>query len=414
VSVRVRHAAFVKASQDGVAVTEGAVVRADFRLAPGFSIQGRVVGADGRPPASAFIDVQAVVEHATSDSEFGDWREDGPQMGEDGSFRAVGLAPGKYRLTAHSKGAVHSATVFADAGATDVVLRLEPAFVISGIVRFRDGRPVAGADVAATRTPQDPGEYQRYDAKSGDDGKFVVEDVPAGKFEVVVSAGFGGEPGKPQSNVRPLRVANVAAGDQGLVFEVEPGLTIAGRVLLPDGKPAEEGSVSAVRVEEEAPSQGSERGAAAADAWRRQFTAVAQIHKGRFELVGLDAGKYRVSSSVDGVPAASVVAEAGAADVVVQLPRGGTIKGRVILPDGKPAKEAWVTIEDEGEEDADTPSEDTDAEGKFTLTGVTPGVHRVTASFDTDDDSYEGEIKGVTVRVDATTEGVEIKLLKSE
>lgn len=140
------------------------------------------------------------------------------------------------------------------------------------------------------------------------------------------------------------------------------------------------------------------------------------IEAGAFELVGLDKASYVLVVEAEGLPTVRVKAEAGARDLVVRMPRGGTIRGRVVRPDGKPAADACVTIEDGGEDaDMDQPTDFTAADGTFTLKGVPPGAHRVTADFDDEsDDNWQGEAKDVEVRADQTTEGIEIRLKKAE
>jgi hypothetical protein len=196
-----------------------------------------------------------------------------------------------------------------------------------------------------------------------------------------------------------------------VVVQVEPGLTITGRVVGPAGAAIGAGHVVVAPPDDAArtdPARSADQAAAEA------LDAIRQVpfDHGRFEVVGLGTGRYVLTVSADGLPAKSVTVDAGARDVSIELPRGGKLKGRVLLPDGRPAKAAWVEVDDQ--DDEDNPSVETDEDGNFVLDPVREGTHRVAATLDEDDASFEGEVKGVQVRGGAETEGIAIRLKKTE
>ena len=107
-----------------------------------------------------------------------------------------------------------------------------------------------------------------------------------------------------------------------------------------------------------------------------------------------------------------VEVSAGTTDLRVALERAatGTVRGVVVLPDGRPAAEAFVELGDEVDALAES-----DAQGRFEITDVPVGRHTASADFDDEDGvHYVGEVTGVEVRESQATENVTIQLRRSE
>ena len=103
----------------------------------------------------------------------------------EGRFELRALAPGTYRLIASTEqGARGESTVNLGAnGAGDVTLELVRGGTVRGLVRAAEtGEPVANAEVALGRGVQGP--RTRCDR----DGRFEIAAVPAGRYQLVVSA----------------------------------------------------------------------------------------------------------------------------------------------------------------------------------------------------------------------------------
>jgi hypothetical protein len=142
-----------------------------------------------------------------------------------------------------------------------------------------------------------------------------------------------------------------------------------------------------------------------------RFCVTSKVNDGRFEVIGLDAGKVRLSVDVRGCLRRTITADSGAKDILFELIRGGFIAGRVLMPDGSPATRAWVRIVDEGDDPERPGGTRSEADGTFKLSDVTPGVHRVVASCDDEKGivSVQGDARGIEVRSDKTADGVEIR-----
>jgi hypothetical protein len=116
-------------------------------LPPERTVAGRVVGPGGEGVEGATIEVVTVPRGAFSEGMSQDLV--GTTSAARGAFRVVGLGDDRVRLTASADGSV-GAPVEADAGATDVTLRLSPEAPAAIRVVDPDGRPVAEAGVMAT------------------------------------------------------------------------------------------------------------------------------------------------------------------------------------------------------------------------------------------------------------------------
>jgi hypothetical protein len=212
--------------------------------------------------------------------------------------------------------------------------------------------------------------------------------------------------GQTRPNIRVKQVVDVVAGTADLVIEVERGLTVTGRVRTQDGSPATDGVVNVYYV-----ATGGKDAMDASEQRSDQFCVSSKVDNGRFEVIGLDPRKVRLSVDARGWLRRTITVDAGAKDILFELIRGGFITGRVLMPDGTPATRAWVRIEDEGD-DSDRPrGTRSEADGTFKLNDVTPGVHRVVASCDDDKGnvSVQGDARGIEVQSEKTADGVEIR-----
>lgn len=186
-----------------------------------------------------------------------------------------------------------------------VVLRIPPAGRIRGRVIDPDGRPVEGvdlflrSDLSAGRRAA-TSRWNPITARTGADGRFVFEDVGAGRFVV----GLRLAPGKMPQWLAPVGPAHAKAGTRRIVFRLRPARRIEGRVLAPDGTPLAGATVVAQPI---VPTKVRTSGGTSTDA------------TGAFSLGGLASGEYEVSATALGVDSTDVRVHAGARDVVLRI-----------------------------------------------------------------------------------------------
>jgi hypothetical protein len=389
--VQFTHPSYVSASKGGVEAVEGKAVDVSAELGSALVLSGKVLGPDGKPFLGARIRVDLVdALPADVDPYFSPPGE--LTSSSDGSFSQTGLVAGKYALRAEADGAADSETVEAEAGGAPVTLRLLPAFSVSGTVRARQGAGLPNVRVRAKREGKEDDGGWDGSTSTNRDGRFEIRDLPAGNYEIRAETGWGGA-----ANLVPITVKGVVAGTQDLLIEVEEGLRISGTVLRADGTPAPEGWVSANRI----PGKGEEGGDARASG---------PLVDGKFELVGLAPGKYRIHVQGQDLPAKQVDVDAGSEGVKIQYGQGGGIDGRVLRADGTPVKGAWVS--------ANAPEGSTwaqsGADGAYSLRELPEGTYAVSTGIEVAGKNFHGETKGIAVVTGSVTGGVDVTLQETE
>jgi RNA polymerase sigma factor (sigma-70 family) len=288
--------------------------RRDFVLAPDATITGTAVAnaaiwiepdRDAPSPTGERAARQATVARA------------------DGRFRITGASGGRYRLGGAARGVVVTPMlVSVDAGGTaDVTVRIVPAATIHGRVVMH-GAPVSGARVTVRSGKSNV--VERHDDPARDvvavdhavtqtDGSFVLDGVPAG------ATSFTAEPVRVTTPEREL-----AAGDNTVVLEGEPLGRIRG-VVRRHGV-----SVPFARIDMNGPSQ---RG-------------ITTDGTGRFELAGLEPGKYSFYADDQhrgAIGEAYVTLRDGETlDHDIELAYGAKITGTVVDASGAPVPEVSV------------------------------------------------------------------------
>jgi protocatechuate 3,4-dioxygenase beta subunit len=400
VLVQVTHAKHLPCTQKDVATEEGRAATFDAKLTAGAAIEGRVLGTDGRAFGGASVVLELQGE-PTDEVDWADTRQRRVNSDGDGRFIAEGLAHGRWNVYATAKGAAPSETVTVTSGAAgqSVVLRLAPAMRIGGVARV-EGAAAARVQVSAQRrTAVAAGQEQPVESwdnvgsdTTGEDGRFLIEDLPAGNYRMVFSPGGWGE---NRASVLQKTVDDVAAGNEGLVVDLDPGLRIVGRVTLEDGTPAPQGWVNVSRV-----STDGKPVEQPANGW-------SQIAEGGFEVIGLPPGTYDVNVQVQNAGSKRVRAEAGGAELKIVVGAGAKVTGRVVLEDGSAASGVWVNAHnDQGGQGAVT-----DTEGRYTIAGLEAGRYRIDArQMRSPGEQRSGFVEAVETRVGDTVEAPTITL----
>jgi len=279
--------------------------------------------------------------------------------------------------------------------------------VTGRVATATDGTPLKSSRVALMPEHRTR-ESQVYAAVSDSSGRFIIKDVPAGRYQFLAThTGY----------VDQYYRSNEA--DAGVILTLQPGqevkdilfrmrlaAVITGRVNDEDGEPMSLVQVFALRrptedeLEEwEDVSLGSQRLVLAA--------AAQTDDRGQYRIFGLRAGEYCIKAVDQDEPtfqtghesvirealgsqyapvyypgvtrqAETVVLSSGQeaqADFAMRRIRGVDISGRVIGVNGKPA-DAFVYLEelgtaDFGEDHSSTP----DAKGEFKMKGIAPGSY---------------------------------------
>ncbi|MCX4247110.1 carboxypeptidase regulatory-like domain-containing protein [Paraliomyxa miuraensis] len=389
----------VSAHADGYARgSRGASIPGTFVelfLTPESVVVGKVVWADsGKPVAGARI-----AASGGSGAFFLGFGGGGPgsvHSEDDGSFRLEGLQPGSYKLRVSDDELVGMADekIHVGLGQTSdpVIVKVHPAFAIRGTVLLDGETPCSQGRVSLQ------GKERKDDSYGGggeEDGTVLVKGVLPGTYEVTVTCNdFVAEDSYPDIVVADASI-------EGLSWSVHRGQSIRGVVLDAEGKPVEGARVSA-------------RGKATTDPRARLGRGRGERSEpdGSFLVDGLLPGTYELSASHDEQPSPheplEVVVPEGSdvTDITLTMLAHGEIRG--IVRDEKGTPVAGVSI------DTDGPGwnrASTNDEGRFVLTGVEVGEHRVSAQrgwTDTmrapgaSDDDEAGE--RVTVRSGEVTE----------
>lgn len=390
----------------------------EILISDGPVISGVVVDEGGAPVAN--VEVNAFAQ--------GRGRGGDARSGADGAFTLAGLAPGGYALMA--SGGDHLAhgmtpVELADKDVADVRVRVRRGIQITGHVEPRQICEVSH-DIADEELG--PGLPTLIAPRTtAVDGEFSLGPATAGKARLRARC-----PGGDQGEA----AITVAAGMAPVVLKVSPGASIAGRVV--DG--ARE-AVAGVTVM--ADLQGPTARTMIVNGMVTSGVQGVTGASGTFELVGLTPGTYALRVLDRGRPlrmrgkpvevALGATEKKTGVELAVDRP-DGKIEGVVTGPDGRPLEDAWVSVhqnlssmvddmvgrgrgEPDGEDGEDVddrmmivaetddgggagafPPALTDAQGRFSITGLPHAKYEVIA------EAQAGALRGRTpdVTPDAT------------
>ncbi|MEI6970628.1 MAG: carboxypeptidase regulatory-like domain-containing protein [bacterium] len=391
-----------------VVIAGGQQTEQVITLAKAISVKGKVVGTDGTPLSDATVVAQAMVQEgsfpfgalfARPDYTVNAKRD---QTSETGEFNLAGLRPGRWQLTVtHSGGSSTNRTIVITGSVT-----IDPPFVvsegmkISGIVLEADGKPASDVLVTASFKPTagDQSQFAMYgmEQKSANvsaDGKFVLAGLDAGTYALQVTCGRSSEP--------ETTLDSVQAGADDIVITLARKHTIDIEVTGTDGSPLKGVTVYATKhLQEGQDFYMSER----MQTGDRSVTD----SNGKLTL-SLRAGtKYRISCSLHPMlPRKKTLdlqdgATPPASPVKIVMEPGQIVTGTVTGSDGKPVSGLTVSFTSgnsgfaemyaqaemeslgEWDEDGEQPEpssrlpKPTDAQGRFSVDGVAPGVTALT------------------------------------
>jgi hypothetical protein len=309
----------------------------------------------------------------------------------DGAFSAAGVAPGVYSLTlnqSHPQGSPNSVTVSAAVAAgqvANVEITLPAAGGVAGVVRAAGGQLSNDTLVLLRNASHSFVRSTQTNAV----GQFAFDDVPAGPYVVEAREPNSGVPTTANVSVTENQTASVA-------------LTLAGfgrvrvQVNRADGSAA---GGALVYITESA--RDYQRFLGQADAAGLLLSGD-DVTVGPFVVRAADVNDGSLYAD-----AAGAVGAAGeVVSVTVALPGSGTVRGRVLYPDGRPAAGSYVELYGDA-----VPYRwaFTDAEGDYSLSPVVTGkpfsVRAYTPEFDA-----SKEAPGNVIETDGGTLALDIRL----
>lgn len=386
----------------------------DLVLDAGGAVKGRVVGEDGGGVPGVDVAVTWRVHNAISmvlaDSETLPEIEATQRTDAQGAFLFEALEPGPKTLVIQAPSGASEVvqSVEVEAGRTSDAggIVLVGDLALAGVVVWADDRPVEGARVFAKPMSGPTGRT----VETGDDGLFRLERLPEGVYGVGVLV-----PGLPLKLQMPLQ-----AGREDLRFVLPVPGGLCGRVVYAKSEKPVERFAVLLRPEE------TEAG------WERYIQRpIDRVlgstpfvdATGAFAFPRVAPGTYTLEVSGSGFPSVEyegvvVVGGQTTDDVVIELPEGNVICGRVRRANGAPVAEVRLYVFLSGAVgDVEAvhlrealahrqPDAASDAQGAFVLPPLTPGRYDVIAVHV---DSLPAVLKGVDL-LSGDADDVEIRL----
>ena len=193
------------------------------------SVRGKVLqDPDGQPIRKANIQLigqsvlTATVYSAISDAE--------------GQFTIDDIQPGQYVAILDRSGFVQSGTgnrriwVQSGKGKDDLILRMQPAGVITGKIVDLDGDPMSDVDILATGAGSARNSHVVGNGATNDLGEFRIPNLRAGRYKITASPrqvfrppNFKENSGKDQSIYRTTYYPGVLYEDRAVAMDVHPG-----------------------------------------------------------------------------------------------------------------------------------------------------------------------------------------------
>lgn len=240
----------------------------------------------------------------------------------DGTARFAVLAPGRWVLRADADGAAPAGGVWRVPASETPTLTVHAAGRVGGIVLGADGTPADGAEVSIVGS----GIWPERIVHAGVDGRFSIEGVPPGVYEV--GASQGSARAEPRGGLRIEAGARVV-----LSFSLREGASLTGVVVdSASGAP-----VDGARVRVSTALLSLDTRAATTDG------------SGRFVLTGFPPGEeLHVEASADGYVSSIASACVPGVACTVRLEAASSVSGVVLDEDARPIANASIEIVGEG------------------------------------------------------------------
>lgn len=380
----VRHPAYVEGISDAVALAPGGTAKVKVVLLAGGTLEGKVVDSSGRGVSGARVDLTATrgtFERTTFTASDGTF-----------AFAAVPaeVSIGVARPDDLSRIVVRKTIEVAEGGREKVEIAL-PGLrdAVRVVVEDEDGRAVEGAQVSVLSL--DPTAPLRQTQFTDASGAVEIADARGLDVRIVVDAiGWA------------LEQKAVDKVGETVKVKLSHGVLVTGKVTAVRGRqPLEGASVTLV----------SEGRRAAALTDRDGIYRVKDVVPGPVHVV-VSHPDY-ANGELDATVTATGRSDRAFELATVDLAEPGSIEGEVLDPEGKPVRGARVAI---GIVPAYLPAGAlpagmvaTDAKGRFSLVGLSPGKVDVEAYAV---DIGRGVARGVSVSIGRPTTGISIRLTR--
>ncbi|MEL6186563.1 MAG: carboxypeptidase regulatory-like domain-containing protein, partial [Myxococcota bacterium] len=201
------------------------------------AIRGTVVDESGQPVADAFVTATRESDSAAGSGQanrrarfgWGSWDNKPVLTDQDGNFEIGQLAEGGvYTIRANRKGGGDGLAEHVSAGST-VEVAIESVGSIAGVVTLAGGGYPERFEIRA--------ENKKAGVSSGDsvfrtEGKFLLENLPAGEYEVLAGSSSG--------DAKTTVTLGEAEAKTGVKLQLVPRVTITGTLVDADtGEPVE-------------------------------------------------------------------------------------------------------------------------------------------------------------------------------
>jgi beta-lactamase regulating signal transducer with metallopeptidase domain/protocatechuate 3,4-dioxygenase beta subunit len=381
-----------------------------IRMEPGLNFSGTVRDPDGRPIAGAKIRSPREVLFPRPDLE----------TDSSGRFVIDSLGPGSFSYEIRTPGFITLRLSGNPEGSEAPAISLGRESVLQGIVVDGEtGKPVAGARIEGSRE------------RSGGNGQDEILSDGAGRFEM-----RGLSPGRIRLKVSRK---GYARGEEKWIDLPENGTIEAGSLRLSRGIEIR-GTVVAAATGEPVPSASYVLSEADSEERYRptlNSSSIPQADRaGAFVEYVAASGNFSIEAWADGYGIRKIsrieVPPEGLRDLKIELPKGASISGRVLLASGQPLAGAEVRPALDPERVNDRaisrylqgrspitllprgafawPSARTDPAGSFRLSGLPPGEDFYVTAIE--DAGGYGVVGGIVVRDGGATEGIEIRLTR--
>ncbi len=333
---------FLDGRSDGHYVRTPATVRlaagqqqegVELRAFPGGRVRGVVLGVDGAPIAGAPVSLRPGLNAFLGQITDRNYRWLETTTDEDGRFDLPGVPAGSGYVVSSSSAAmaleeVHGVDVVVGE-VTQVTLRGHEGATIAGCVVAPDGAPLAGANVAMVYLDISrvlfSADGRSEPITTDAEGRFELRPVAAGRVAFVAAA----------EGLAPSQIEELAVVDGGRYADLElrmaDGRPVRGKVVDDQGQPVAGAAVELRPWERPDDPQ-----------FLKMMLKIRRIDTttgpdGVFEARGMTGERVVVQASKAGYTTATKLGvKLDEAELVVQIQRGCTVRGRVLDPDGQP------------------------------------------------------------------------------